>query len=265
MSHGARLTLFAVTTLAATGFLVVAFGVGPMLPAGPWPFVGLAAFCGVLAVACSLPSLRVSAASGQRRTRTLDDTTAASDPGGVRLSHRRLRRLRADLYGFQGLLLSLQERFANAHSIKIHLAEHLMHGDSRAAVVMQTDPLLVAAYTDELDCVAILRFPAAMVEEFRLREGDRLLTVNTYGHLDAVAADLTAGPGDFCRLQNFHPIIADFVSDDAGRIDERKREIAEAEWGRVASLGREYLSVRPGVMRDGRPGFAAVPALPART
>ena len=40
------------------------------------------------------------------------------------------------------------------------MAEHLEHGDSRAAIVISTDPeLLIAAYTDELDCIAMLRLP----------------------------------------------------------------------------------------------------------
>jgi hypothetical protein len=47
------------------------------------------------------------------------------------------------------------------------LAEHLRIGDSRAAV-------------DELDCVALLRFPDHPAAECRLGVGSRLLTVNMY-------------------------------------------------------------------------------------
>ena len=37
------------------------------------------------------------------------------------------------------------------------IAEHLEHGDSRAAIVVSTDPeLLIAAYTDESACIQIL-------------------------------------------------------------------------------------------------------------
>ena len=40
------------------------------------------------------------------------------------------------------------------------IAEHLIFGDSRAAVVISIYPkLIVAAYSDELDCVAMLLFP----------------------------------------------------------------------------------------------------------
>ena len=51
---------------------------------------------------------------------------------------------------------------------RTYLKEQLLHGDSRAAVVVSVDPLLlVAAYTDELDCVALLRFPdSEFVEEY---------------------------------------------------------------------------------------------------
>jgi hypothetical protein len=52
MSAGARITLAIVTILCAAGFAVVGSYLGPELPAGPWPFYGLAAFCGLIALAC---------------------------------------------------------------------------------------------------------------------------------------------------------------------------------------------------------------------
>jgi len=40
------------------------------------------------------------------------------------------------------------------------ISNHLKMGDSRAAVVISIHPkLVIAAYTDELDCVAMLQFP----------------------------------------------------------------------------------------------------------
>ena len=62
------------------------------------------------------------------------------------------------------------------------IAEHLEHGDSRAAIVVSTYPaLLIAAYTDELACVAMLRLPKEpLVSKYSLLRGSRLLTVNTY-------------------------------------------------------------------------------------
>ena len=138
--------------------------------------------------------------------------------------------------------------------------EHLREGDSRAAVVISCSPLLVAAYTDELDCVAILRFPSEFKNRFALQQGSRLLTVNTYYVLSSIAGDLIAGSGSFKRYQNFYPLIAEFLSDNSERIAQRKSQIAESEWDRCLLLGREYLVNRPGVVRDGSPFASFKPA-----
>jgi hypothetical protein len=143
---------------------------------------------------------------------------------------------------------------------RVYIAEQLQHGDSRAAVVVWTAPLLVAAYTDELDCIAMLRFPDHFAQEYRLRVGSRLLTVNTYGRFPRYHEDLILGPNLIGRFTGFHPIIADFVSDDIARIEARKAAISEAEWERTGHFGAAYLALRPGVARDGRPVYAGLPA-----
>jgi hypothetical protein len=194
------------------------------------------------------------------RTRTLDDATFASDPGRIVLSHAKLRLLRPDLYGFQGFCRWLREKFQAAFPEKVYIEEQLQNGDSRAAVVVSTAPLLIAAYTDELDCIALLRFPYEFVVQYDLREGKRLLTVNTYRQGGQVSADLIPGPNQLHRWTGFHPIIAEFVSDSQQRIEVRKKHILEAEWQRTFSLGKEYVARRPGVARDGRPVYASIPA-----
>jgi hypothetical protein len=143
---------------------------------------------------------------------------------------------------------------------KLHIEEHLWFGDSRAAVVVLISPLLVAAYTDELDCIAMLHFPDEYVDDYNLSIGSRLLTVNTYKRGTKYDQDLISGPRRIPRWVGFHPIIGDFVSDDRARLEERKRAIAEAEWQRTLQFGQEYLRLRPGMMRDGRPIYASTPA-----
>ncbi len=192
-----------------------------------------------------------------RRTQTLDDSTRAAEPGGVALSDAKLRRLRPDLYG-------LGHRFRAAVGLDfpwlVFFREHLQNGDSRAAVVVSLRPLLVAAFTDDLDCIALLEFPEQFATEYGLRDGSRLLTVNTYRRLDAYDADLIPGPENSGRWSGFQPIIAEFVSDDHDRIKRRKAQISEAEWKRAYAMGKAYLKQRPGVWRDGRPGFSFDPA-----
>jgi hypothetical protein len=141
------------------------------------------------------------------------------------------------------------------------LDEHMRLGDSRAAFVICIEPLIVAAYTDELDCVVLLTFPDWLVQEHKLEVGSRLLTVNTYGRGQRVAPDLVAGPRQLRRWVNFYPIIAEFVSDDSLRIAMRKAEIAEAEWVRCERMGSERLRQGPQRYRNGSPFWSAQPVV----
>lgn len=183
-----------------------------------------------------------------------NDSVKASNPGNVRLARSRLFPWRADslVNRIAGRLLG--DEFGNK------VDEHLRLGDSRAAVVISVDALLVAAYTDELDCIVMLRFPQEFVGRFGLRTGARLLTVNTYFKQASVAPDLFPGPGAYDDWQNVNPLIAEFLSEDADRIEWRKTEIDESEWARCTLLGREYLRRRPGVARDGSPYKCMEPA-----
>ena len=126
--------------------------------------------------------------------------------------------------------------------------------------MLSNDPLLVAAYTDELDCVAILQFPGELVAEYRLQPGTKLLTVNMYRRKPEIDADLIPGPNAGSAWSGFNPLIADFVSDDAEGLKARKKEITKEEWVRCYQLGREYIKSRPGVAHDGRPVHVGQPA-----
>ncbi|HEU5117799.1 MAG TPA: hypothetical protein VFT74_14325, partial [Isosphaeraceae bacterium] len=111
--------------------------------------------------------------------------STASDPGGLTISDEKLRVLKPELYGF---FRNLSIRFGLDWDQLGYLREHLQNGDARAAVVVSVDPLRVAAYTDELDAVALLEFPPEFVEDYGLRVGSRLLTVNGYVNLHEPAA-----------------------------------------------------------------------------
>ncbi len=194
------------------------------------------------------------------RTRTLDDTTSASDPGQITLSHEKLRVLRPDLYGIAGVWEFIAAFFRLGWPQRIYIEEQLQCGDSRAAVVVSVNPLLVAAYTDELDCIAMLRFPDEFVRRYRLSIGSRLLTVNCYGNSPNFDPDLILGPQLIQRWTGFHPLIAEFLTDDYDRVQARKNDITENEWQRAFTMGTEYIKVRPGVARDGRPVYSSIPA-----
>ena len=186
----------------------------------------------------------------------------ASDPGQIRLSPSKMRILRPDLYGIRGTWRAVQEKMGKKFEDEIgYITRLLLKGDSRAAVVVSLHPLLVAAYTDEMDCIAMLRFPASFIPAYSLEVGSRLLTVNFYGDRP-LTRDLIAGPRNTGNWGWFHPAIADFLSDDLDRIQRRKSQINEKEWERCSAMGNEYLRLKPKMARDGRPGHAGDPAEP---
>jgi hypothetical protein len=189
--------------------------------------------------------------SSRQPSRYHDDSTYASDPVPVEVSDERLRWFCPELYGWSG-------RKAQHKRMREMIVEHMSFGDSRAAVVVSDDPLLVAAYTDELDCVAILRFvPRPQLPG--LPVGSRLLTVNTYKRGTRLDGDLFPGPLRVDRWTGFYPIIADFICANQGVVDSRKEEIDEREWDRAFHFGTEYLNAHPGTSRNGSPCKSAIP------
>lgn len=135
----------------------------------------------------------------------------------------------------------------------------LARGDSRAAVVIDAAAGVVASYTDELDCVVMLKFDPALGQAHGWQDGTRLLSANSYfGRDGGIAPDLQPGPGDAGRWGNVFPLIADLLTDDRDRLAARKREIDDAEWTRALELGRRAHAGH-GTARDGRPLTAAQP------
>jgi hypothetical protein len=191
-------------------------------------------------------------------TETLDDTALASHPARVPLSHAKLRKLHPELYS--PLARWIYRRRTAEWLTRIE--EHLFYGDSRAAVVVSTAPLIVAAYTDEIDCVALLRFDDSLASEYALEVGSRLVTANIYDYLEdkGYESDLIPGPATTGRYGNFVPLIADFLTDDADRLAERKAEISAEEWLRTETLGQTYLTENFARPRDGRPCWCYEPA-----
>ena len=187
-----------------------------------------------------------------------NDASQASDPGQISLSTERFRHLEPTARGIRGWYWRW---FGDGRQFEELLDEHLQLGDSRAACVVSVEPLLVAAYTDELDCVAVLCFPDWLVEGHDLKVGSRLLTVNTYMHGEDTASDLVEGPESLKQYVNFFPVIAEFVSDDHQRIAARKKQISGKEWQRCHDMGRDYVRRFQNRWRDGSPRASFDPVL----
>ncbi len=185
-----------------------------------------------------------------------NNSARASHPGGFPLCHQKTKLLRPDLYDIRCLYKNLVSIHIGVTWLEL-FTDHLTTGDTRAAVVVNSIPgdhFEVAAYTDELDCVAILRFKDY---NYGYNVGDRMLTVNRYGYESD--EDLIPGEMDTGSYRSFTPIIANLVCSDEGYILSKMSDIRNWEWNRVYDLGLEYKQKYPNVYRDGAPGYSEYP------
>ncbi len=142
---------------------------------------------------------------------------------------------------------------------------HLLLGDRSPAVVVYEAPLIVAAYSEEQDGIVLLKFEHQHVDPRFRRVGTRLTTLNLdysskHGPL---AADLRPGSNSSWCWSNFLPLIGEFLTLDFERLAQLKASIPDSWWARLNELVRNY--DRACGVRDGRPAYAAQPAIGEHT
>ena len=190
------------------------------------------------------------------RTQLIDPDTMAGNPGAMTLSLVKLRALQPQLFSEA----PPQKGDNRAQWLQL-IAEQLQSGDSRAAVVIDADEGIVAAYTDELDCTVLLKFDARIARANAWQAGTRLLAVNAYTpKAQGIARDLDLGPKQMGNWGNFRPLIADLLTDDHTRLAAAKQAIAEDEWSRAQRMGQKAYSGKTVKPRDGRPLNCGTPA-----
>ena len=196
----------------------------------------------------------------------------ATEPGLVTLSDEKLERFHPEFYNLPWWMFWRWGSYRFYEKCKVQMAEQLYYGDSRAAMVIGLDPLLIAAFSWELDTIADIIFKeqatphpeygewyprglaSHLIRRYNLKMGSRLLTVNAYKRrAEEMAPDLRLGPRARGIYGNFAPYIADFLTDDMVRVSERKRQIPEEEWQRVYQYSLELTVNREFRPRDGRP------------
>ena len=200
---------------------------------------------------------------GSARADAVDAGNGERDPRLMSLSDTKLRRLYPELYGVRGLIHNLMctEEDLSTKAARQLIRELLQNGDPHAAIVLSLQPLLVAAYSEDMDCVMPLEFDSALVDEYKLERGSRLLAVINYMTDPQLPVDLVPGPGATGRFKNFRPLIAEFLCDDADTIERWRNGISDEEWQKAEVYG-EALLRRPALRpRDGRPLEALEPSL----
>ncbi len=205
-----------------------------------------------------LARLRQAAAANPLK-RATPPPGQASNPGGMALSLDKLRVLQPQLFEADP---SDEADRRRRQWIEL-IGEQLSDGDARAAVVIDAQQGIVAAYADELDGVALLKFDPLIARANQWQAGTRLLSVNTYTpRAQGLARDLVPGPKDSGHWGNFRPMIADLLTDDGARLAAAKAAIGEDEWTRALQRGRSALAAKASKPRDGRPLGCATPGAP---
>lgn len=194
------------------------------------------------------------------KRKVVDPNTYASLPGKLSISKQKLKQLRPELYGIRGWLLEHKQKRKYGYSQMEEIREHIFYGDSQPAVVLLINPLIIAAYSDEFDCIVPLYFPKLYAEKYNLKEKTKLITINTYMSGTEIQKDIILGENNLGRWSGFSPIIAEFISDDIDLIAEKKKKINEELWEYVYKLGLEFRKKYPKECRDGRPIYSQIPA-----
>jgi len=184
-------------------------------------------------------------ATGPRRD---EPGCLCTDPLDASLSGAKLAALHPELK--PGSLSAMLDALKGKASVAARLRDHLELGDSQAAVVVSVRPLVVGAYSDDVDTVALLTYPDHFAQRYGLEVGSRLITLNTF--LRPNAPDLIHGRKALGVWGDFVPLIAEFLTDDAEKIEARKQQIPESEWKRIQGIAVAEFE-RPAVVRDGHP------------
>lgn len=197
--------------------------------------------------------------------RSRPPSTHATHEAGVEVDPRLASRFERLFPGCIGGPLNLLFRVVGAGTEMSRLCEQARHGDCRAAVVIAVNPVVIAAYSDELDDVALLKFDQDFIGEIGFAVGNCLVSANSYlkEHPSSYARDVSQGKFSTGRYVNFHPVILDFITRDQSRLDTLRSQIEHDEWTRAYELGVEKLASRPELLRYGSP-FRSMEAIQIR-
>ncbi len=187
-----------------------------------------------------------------------DESTFATDSLSIELDLKKLDFLFPEIFTpFQKLKYRLRRLGMTSYIEQI--SEHIKFGDSQGAIVVSTEPLLIAAYNEDIDCIVMLKFEPKIQKRYNFKVKDYLICVNTFGRTDELQSDLIAGKGNSGVWTLVHPIIADLVSSSEKKIESRKKEIGQEGYDYIWRLANEYLTLKQGVYRNGKPFLSGEP------
>lgn len=202
------------------------------------------------------------------RLKSPTSRSTASNRGRLKMDRALVRTVHHELSGWSGWLWRLRDMFGDQVQVEgtfDWIANDIDNGDARPATVLQVEPkVIVAAYSDDFDCVIGLRFPRRLARTHGLQPGDRLISCNNYGAQGEPVSDITVGRHALnTSWSNFRPVIGNFVSSDHERLKSLEIDLPATQWRRTEKLGAEWFhrfqngEVSP---RIGAPLWAYAPA-----
>lgn len=164
----------------------------------------------------------------------IDPNTYAENAGNVRLSKEKFRQVRDKI-----LKISFFDKTQYNNNFE-RIDDYMMNGDTQPAIVYSVNPLIISAYSDEMDGVVFLKFPKKLAEMYNLHEGMKLVTSNVYKYGTKIAKDIEVGDGYLNRYVDFTPIVQLFLTDSENYAMKRTELFDEEVWDRVNHLTEEY-------------------------
>lgn len=164
----------------------------------------------------------------------IDSKTLAENAGGVNLSAEKFSQVRDKV-----LKLFLAKKWRYNSNFQC-INDCISNGDTQPAIVHSVSPLIISAYSDEMDGVVFLEFPEKLTEMYNLYEGMRLVTSNVYNCGFKIAKDINIGKDYLKRYTDFTPIVQLFLAEDENYIMSRTELFDEEVWDRVKHLTEEY-------------------------
>lgn len=171
----------------------------------------------------------------------------AFNPGLFELDKEKLKKLRPEVFNPIRILLGSDLDSAG------FISTHLNDGDIQTAVVVSTEPLLVACYTDDMDAVILQCYPTELGKVKGWQIGTRLIATARYNGFGTIRRnnDIYEGANSKKKFKSFGPIIADLYATDMEYVERKKKEIPEDLWEKAFELGNEYMVKHPGMARNG--------------
>ena len=178
----------------------------------------------------------------------------SSNPVNVKPTKKKVKALSPEIGSWSPKFIWRRFAYNLAYSRPLwkDFAEAFRNGDANPALVVATKPLLVAAYSFDLDCAVLLRFPDEFVQQYRLQQKTRLVASNTYVD-DKPGRDISPGPRNTGRWLDFLPKICEFCSDDVQGTARRRNGFSPEHWSRAWDCAVEYAKRFPHTARDGNP------------